>query len=207
VVSDQTFGQYQVVIVQSGAHWMAGQGCIPEGTSALIFEGDALQAVAYDKNSKQTDSTLIRAQRIDDKMIRLFASDGALAELALTPTSISLRELPPFDDVCNGREQVPRIERLNYVEARRRLMSEGWQPFNGSARLDPGDPFASIAEELGRCTPLGKCSTDYSHLGGDAITVATKTAPTDTNSDGLIDIGEDPVVEGYFVACGGGSES
>jgi hypothetical protein len=203
VVSDQTFGQYQVVIVQSGAHWKAGQGCIPEGTSALIFKGDALQAVAYDKNSKQSDSTLIRAQRIDDKTMRLFAFDGALAELALAPTSISLRELPSFDEVCNGREQVPRIERLSYVEARKRLMSEGWQPLNGT-RIGAGDSFASIAEELGRCTPLGKCSTDYAHLGGDAITVATKSAPIDTNGNDLIDIGEDPIVEGYFVACRGG---
>lgn len=198
VIVDQRYADYQVVIVQAGSHWVDGQGCLGNGTSVLVFLDEKLQAVAYDTTKTLTDSSFVRAQPLSDRLMRLHAVSGALAELVLNPEVIQLRPLPEFDTACNGRVRVPRIERMNYLEARNRIMAEGWDP--PRRNLDPQGAVLPI-DEIGQCTGSGGCSVVFSHISGDSLTIPTLRAPSDTNEDGQIDASEAPKVGGFFVSC------
>lgn len=198
VVADQAYAGYQVVVVQAGSRWVAGQGCLGNGTSVLVFAGERLQAVAYDAAKARTDSSLIRAQPLSDRLIRLYATSGALAELVLKPAAIQLRPLPEFDIACNGRVRIPRIERMNYLEARSRIMAEGWDL--AQKDLEPQNDERPM-DELGQCAGSGGCSVEFTHVSGDSLTIPALRAPADANEDGHIDASEFPQVGGFYVTC------
>lgn len=88
VTADFPVAGYQAVMVDAGAEHL-NSGCAPVGASLLIFVGERLVAIAYDRNSAR-NSKLASAQATSETSIGLFSNQTQIATVTLMDESVSL---------------------------------------------------------------------------------------------------------------------
>ncbi len=201
VVGDEIYARFQVVMVISGSLWNADNGCLGKGASMLFFLNGKLQAVAYDGNKNWSNAVLVGMNRVSADRMRLFASNGALAEVVFGDNFIELVALPKYDFLCEDRAQVPRLERTGYIEARKELITSGWSPAESESSAQYSQENDKLSQEIKMCETVGKCRINFLNESRDMLTILVKDTPKDANENGQFEDGEFPSIDNFYVTC------
>lgn len=163
-----------------------------------FYSGGQLVALLY---STQPDDLMIGRIRPFGNGLRILSGDvlpGTTADLVRTADQIAVTDPAKEEPVCNGAATVPEIEGLPIDEARKRLISAGWEPVPG----DPAQQSLGFAQDIASAdvpevedcsgTGFGFCAYRYSGPAGE---LSVTTAGEGGEDGGL------PLVYTYGVDC------
>lgn len=194
VSAEAPLGRYDAVAIYRRASDGTSGSCYIEDGSVVVFDGDAVVAIAFDPDAEAgAPADLGTFAPAAGPRLRLYPGMPGvpLGDLVATGTGLALASFPESEAACGGRLTLPRLFGDDILGARAKLVAAGWQPMAPDVVAAPWVPDDLRARGVveGECAGTGFafCGFDYRTAGGARLDVTT--------------IGEDYAVYDYDVTC------
>ncbi|MGN7982193.1 hypothetical protein [Burkholderia sp. 22313] len=188
VTSEAPLGRYTVVTFTSGFKPGTSAICFARHANVGVFDGTTLVALGYTTHAARWQ--LGSVEPLESGALLVWGGDGPAApvgELREEHGGLRLTAVAAERTYCHGRAVVPNVYGKPLDQARRILISHGWQPLPPHDKPDPMDGAATLAKhgiiEAEACsgTGMGYCALRYRSAAG-VLGVTTVGGEPDTPS-------------------------
>jgi hypothetical protein len=175
IAGEARLGPLTAVLIVGGYEPGTSAVCYARNGNIALYDGARLVAIVY--AAKGSDVQIGSFEQIGETLrIGTSTPIAPFGDLTIHGRDISFGPISASDSVCGGRRTVPNVYGLPIVEARRKLIANGWKPVASSEEVWAlgAELRAQGVVEVSSCsgTGYGFCAFEYA-AGGDRLDLTT----------------------------------